>query len=191
MSIHVNDNGTIKDITAAFQSGLAVPVAGSTTPKAPGTAAVGTSTKYAREDHIHPTQTVPTAATATPKAPGTAAVGTSTKYAREDHVHPVQGAGPVTKKGTRNTNGNWSITGLQVGVPLYIIGSSSISSGQSQFGFRHVSGASGSEIVRTGVDIVQGGDYPKTNVAILIPTNSTVVLNVVHSNTTYTVSAYQ
>ena len=34
-----------------------VPVAGTTTPKVAGTAAVGTSTKYAREDHIHPAQT--------------------------------------------------------------------------------------------------------------------------------------
>ena len=31
--------------------------AATATPKAPGTAAVGTSTKYAREDHVHPTQT--------------------------------------------------------------------------------------------------------------------------------------
>lgn len=31
--------------------------AASATPKAPGTAAVGTSTKYAREDHVHPSQT--------------------------------------------------------------------------------------------------------------------------------------
>ena len=31
--------------------------AASATPKAPGTAAVGTSTKYAREDHVHPLQT--------------------------------------------------------------------------------------------------------------------------------------
>lgn len=34
-----------------------VPVAGTTTPKVAGTAAVGTSTKYAREDHVHPAQT--------------------------------------------------------------------------------------------------------------------------------------
>ena len=31
--------------------------AGTATPKAAGTAAVGTSTNYAREDHVHPTQT--------------------------------------------------------------------------------------------------------------------------------------
>jgi hypothetical protein len=59
-------------------------------------AAVGTATKYAREDHQHPTDTtraavsaLPAPATATPLASGSADVGTSAKYAREDHVHPV------------------------------------------------------------------------------------------------------
>jgi len=37
--------------------------AATATPKAPGTAAVGTSAKYAREDHIHPLQTSVTSAT--------------------------------------------------------------------------------------------------------------------------------
>lgn len=35
----------------------ALPSAATVTPKASGTAAVGTSTKYAREDHVHPLQT--------------------------------------------------------------------------------------------------------------------------------------
>lgn len=34
-----------------------IPTAATVTPKASGTAAVGTSTKYAREDHVHPLQT--------------------------------------------------------------------------------------------------------------------------------------
>lgn len=34
-----------------------IPTAATVTPKASGTAAVGTSTKYAREDHVHPSQT--------------------------------------------------------------------------------------------------------------------------------------
>lgn len=59
-------------------------------PLAAGTASVGSSNKFALEDHSHPAQSVPAAATATPLAPGTAAVGTSTKYAREDHRHPKQ-----------------------------------------------------------------------------------------------------
>ena len=66
-----------------------------------GTATVGTTTKYAREDHIHPTDTsraavsaLPAPATALPLVEsGTGAVGTATKYAREDHVHPLVASG--------------------------------------------------------------------------------------------------
>lgn len=55
-------------------------------PLSDGIAAVGTSGKYAREDHVHPSSIQP--ATTAPLANGIAAVGTSAKYAREDHVHP-------------------------------------------------------------------------------------------------------
>lgn len=46
-----------------------IPTAATVTPKASGTAAVGTSTKYAREDHVHPLQTNVATATklATPR----------------------------------------------------------------------------------------------------------------------------
>jgi hypothetical protein len=61
-----------------------------------GTAAVGAVAKYAKEDHIHPSDTAKLdVASATPPATvaplmdGTAAVGTTTKYAREDHKHPT------------------------------------------------------------------------------------------------------
>lgn len=68
----------------------AIPAAATATPQAPGSAAVGVATKYAREDHVHPAQTVPTASNATPQAEGTAAAGTSPDFARADHVHPAQ-----------------------------------------------------------------------------------------------------
>ena len=98
-----NDSGyiTASDVPAA-------PQATSTTPKMDGTAAVGTETKWAKGDHVHPTDTsrasasdlanlqtqvnnisVPQAATAAPKMDGTAAVGSSGKWAKEDHVHPT------------------------------------------------------------------------------------------------------
>lgn len=59
-----------------------VPSASSTTPKANGTAAVGTETAYSRGDHVHPTDTTRAALasptfTGTPKAP-TATAGTNT-----------------------------------------------------------------------------------------------------------------
>ena len=93
-------NGTtglvIKDGGVAIAA-LTPPVPATAAPIMDGTAAVGAATKYAREDHVHPTDTsraavsaLPIAATATPIVEsGTGAVGTSVKYAREDHVHPL------------------------------------------------------------------------------------------------------
>ncbi len=78
---------------------VSVPSAATATPANLGTAAVGTSTKWAKEDHVHkmptasdvgalPSSTViPAASSATPKALGTAAAGTSNDYSRADHVH--------------------------------------------------------------------------------------------------------
>jgi hypothetical protein len=87
------------------------------TPQTIGTAAVGTSTNVAREDHVHALGTsvaltgTPTAATAaadtsttqiattefvigqaastTPVMDGAVAIGSSKRYARADHVHPT------------------------------------------------------------------------------------------------------
>ena len=59
------------------------------TPLIAGTGAVGTSLKYAREDHVHPAQTVPQGYNSNPEMDGTAASGVSDAYARGDHVHPT------------------------------------------------------------------------------------------------------
>lgn len=72
------DTSTTQIATTAFVVGQA----GSATPLVDGTAAVGTSTRYARQDHKHPTDTTRAplaspALTGTPTAP-TAAVGTNT-----------------------------------------------------------------------------------------------------------------
>jgi hypothetical protein len=56
------------------------------TPEPDGTATVGTSERFAREDHIHP-DISPKAATKMPLRDGNAAIGVSELYAREDHVH--------------------------------------------------------------------------------------------------------
>jgi hypothetical protein len=60
---------------------------GTELPQPDGMTAVGTSTKFAREDHAHP-DTAPKPATEMPLKEGAGAVGTSEKYAREDHIHP-------------------------------------------------------------------------------------------------------
>ena len=69
--------------------------AASVAPKAAGTAAVGTSTKYAREDHVHPLQTTVT---------GNA--GSATKLAT------------ARKIGNASFNGTADITLAQIGVPI-------------------------------------------------------------------------
>lgn len=55
------DTNTAQLATAAFVLGQAA----SATPLAPGTAAVGTSTRYARGDHVHPTDTTRAATSTT------------------------------------------------------------------------------------------------------------------------------
>ena len=102
-------------------------MASSTSPKMDGTAAVGSETgKFARGDHVHPTDTsrAPNnhASTATtygvsdaskyghsmasstsPKMDGTAAVGSETgKFARGDHVHPTD----TSRAASSHTHGN-------------------------------------------------------------------------------------
>lgn len=57
-------------------------------PLAHGTAAVGTTTKYAREDHRHPSD-APVPASVAPLIDGTATIGSSLLYARQDHIHPT------------------------------------------------------------------------------------------------------
>jgi len=58
------------------------------TPLAPAvTALVGTATKFAREDHVHPTNFTATATDI--KMNGTQAVGTLVTFPRADHVHPT------------------------------------------------------------------------------------------------------
>jgi len=72
-----------------------LPAAADALPSALGTAAVGVSTDYAREDHVHQLPTIPAAADALPSALGIPAVGVSTDYAREDHAHQMPSAADV------------------------------------------------------------------------------------------------
>lgn len=74
----VNSKALSSDITltasdvGALPSNTTIPSASSTTPKAPGTAAVGSETAYARGDHVHPKQTTITGNAGTATALATA-----------------------------------------------------------------------------------------------------------------------
>jgi hypothetical protein len=75
----------------SLTNGLNTPAPGTATPSAnSGSGSVGTSPKYAHEDHAHPAVSVPTASNATPVAPGaTGAAGSGTAFSRDDHQHPL------------------------------------------------------------------------------------------------------
>jgi hypothetical protein len=110
------DTSTTQVATAAFVLGQAA----SATPLIDGTAAVGTSTRYARGDHVHPTDTTRAplaspALTGTPTAP-TAAFGTSTtQLATTAFVlanTDVNGRLTATVTTTSSTLGTNALTGL-------------------------------------------------------------------------------
>lgn len=97
----------IANISPATASG-AIPQPSTTTPSAPGTAAVGTATTYARADHTHAAQAVPAAASTTPLVEsGSGAVGSSAAYARADHVHPAGSGGGGTTTVRAAALRNW------------------------------------------------------------------------------------
>ena len=53
---HVKATGNVHNLTPS-DLGISIPIPSSTAPKANGTASAGTSSSYAREDHVHPLQT--------------------------------------------------------------------------------------------------------------------------------------
>ena len=69
----------------ALSTMLDVAKSNATSP-ADGTAAIGTSDRFARQDHKHPLNV---ATSGTPVMDGTASLGSATDYARTDHVHPT------------------------------------------------------------------------------------------------------
>lgn len=89
----IYNDGTFSETYAVSRQG--VDGAGSPATQNPlmdGTVAVGSSAKFAREDHRHPSDTSRLATSAlsnsTPAMDGTGASGTSVNVARADHVHP-------------------------------------------------------------------------------------------------------
>ena len=114
-----------------FVTSSAVPTATTTTPKMDGTAAVGSETKYAKGDHVHPSDTSkanlasPTF-TGTPKAPTAAANTNTTQIATTAFVQtaisgkqdtltfdstPTSGSSnPVTSGGIHTALGNYVLS---------------------------------------------------------------------------------
>lgn len=83
--------------------------------------------------------------------------------------------GKVKKITSRTSTGQWSITGVRIGVPLYILLKSSATSG-----YIFIDVVSGAEhTTKMGPAIgVYASQYRSSNVFIVIPTSTTVVLNI-------------
>jgi hypothetical protein len=86
----------VKGVTSSIQTQLnskasssAIPAAATVAPKVDGTAAVGTSAKYAREDHIHPTDTTRAASSVSISA-GTGLTGGGTLAASRTISHQAK-----------------------------------------------------------------------------------------------------
>lgn len=97
----------------------------SATPKAPGTAAVGTSAKYAREDHIHPAQTTVSGNSGTATKLATArtiltdlASTSAVNFDGSANITPgITGTLPISHGGTGETTAQNAANALLIGVP--------------------------------------------------------------------------
>jgi hypothetical protein len=115
-----NEHGGEGTEAVSNSAGTATPLVDS------GSGSVGTSDKWAHEDHVHPVDTSTSDAsaaaaiasalgTANPLMDGTAAPGTSTtKLSREDHVHPSDTSRLATAGG-QTVTGGFSITPANLG----------------------------------------------------------------------------
>lgn len=98
----------------------------------------------------------------------------------------------VSYRGTRAETGSWSITGLTINVPLYIQ-CKSTSTATAVVRYRVISGASAGYTSGPGTTwSMAHADGPATpHSCVLIPTSSTVVIEVVVIDTGFSLSAYQ
>lgn len=115
-----NEHGGEGDEAVSNSAGTAVPLVDS------GSGAVGTSARWAHEDHVHPVDTDTAAegaaaaiaaalGTADPLMDGTASPGASTtKLSREDHVHPSDTSRLATAGG-QNVTGGFTLTPYDAG----------------------------------------------------------------------------
>lgn len=103
----------------------------------------------------------------------------------------------VTKISSFSSTGNWTITGVKVGKPLYILGTADPEYGSySYFFIEAVSGTDDAKMIPTGDSgvsyiIGSGSQAKSTNCMIVIPTSSTVVFKVSSRQGQFTANAYQ
>lgn len=101
-NIQASDSSSVQTHISNIETALDGIAAANVAPVKDGDSAViGTSTRYARQDHVHPLN-VPISGT--PSADGIASSGSAVTYARSDHVHPLN----VPSSGTPAMDGTAS-----------------------------------------------------------------------------------
>ena len=108
----------------------------------------------------------------------------------------VATAGGVTLKGSRSTIGNWTLSGLTVGKPLYILASNTNTTEDYSYVFLKVlsgavAGTSASTVYARYFFIGCGMENSSTNTFITIPTAATVVIGLTNMQGAMTLRAYQ
>ncbi|MGE3549636.1 MAG: hypothetical protein AB7I29_07030 [Geobacter sp.] len=119
-------------------------------------AAVGTAIKFAREDHVHPTNF--TTLSSDLKMNGSAAVGLSTKFPRADHVHPTDTSrAPVASPTfTGVVTGPQFVSTVATGTAPFVVASNTL---VSNLNAQYLGGTplSGFEPAITTLPILKGG----------------------------------
>ena len=117
--------------------------------------------------------------------------------ARGNVTIDVAAGGTVSLKSTRTSEGSWTITGLEVGKPLYVISSSLSDPAYDSYRYHEIRAVSGtldnsntaSRIGSIASSASAGSGL--TNVFIVIPTSTTVVLSNGHRYADNYLRAYQ
>ena len=118
--------------------------------------------------------------------------------AKEDIAKLAVSSGKVAFKASRSTEGTWTITGLEIGKPLYVLANLNSPGKENAGAFIHVvSGAEGgqTETSDSGYYFYTGvAAQNSTNCFVCVPTSSTVVLEIGRPNGSLnycTLRAYQ
>ena len=108
----------------------------------------------------------------------------------------LSAAGTVTLKGSRSTTGQWTLTGLAVGKPLYILASNTDTTEEYSYIFLKVlagadAGTSASNVYARYFFVGGGQSNSGTDAFITIPTANTVVIDLTNLEGMISLYAYQ
>lgn len=116
-----------------------------------------------------------------------AAATTTANNALEKANQAVATGGTLSLKGSRSTTGDWTLTEVSIGKPLFVI----VDDPYATVRIKTVSGMIAQKNASYRFIIGQEQTFGSTNVLIVVPTDSTVVLNVTSITSGQTLRAYQ